>query len=144
MLDERYWSKVNKTETCWLWTAGTDSYGYGLFRFDSKLEKAHRLSFIESKGYIPTYMVLHNCNVRCCVRPSHLYEGDFADNVADRIACGNNVRGARSGRAKLTDALVIQLRSDAKYMRVNDIAVKYGIKACTVSNIVARRIWRHI
>lgn len=28
----RFWGKVTKTATCWLWTAATDPQGYGRFR----------------------------------------------------------------------------------------------------------------
>jgi hypothetical protein len=28
---DRFWSKVEKTKTCWLWTAGKDFDGYGQF-----------------------------------------------------------------------------------------------------------------
>ncbi|HEU5089071.1 MAG TPA: hypothetical protein VFT99_16560, partial [Roseiflexaceae bacterium] len=28
-LAERFWAKVRKTDTCWLWTAATDHNGYG-------------------------------------------------------------------------------------------------------------------
>ena len=27
---ERFWSKVEKTDTCWLWTGATDQTGYGV------------------------------------------------------------------------------------------------------------------
>lgn len=28
-LEERFWSKVNKTLSCWIWTARVDKDGYG-------------------------------------------------------------------------------------------------------------------
>lgn len=28
---ERFWSKVDKTDDCWLWTAATNRRGYGQF-----------------------------------------------------------------------------------------------------------------
>ena len=27
--EERLWAKVNRTETCWLWTGGKSTKGYG-------------------------------------------------------------------------------------------------------------------
>lgn len=29
--EERFWEKVNRTDGCWLWTAGTNNRGYGVF-----------------------------------------------------------------------------------------------------------------
>jgi hypothetical protein len=31
-VEERFWAKVNKTETCWLWTGAKHEKGYGLLK----------------------------------------------------------------------------------------------------------------
>lgn len=31
---ERFFEKVHKTETCWIWTACKDGKGYGIFRLN--------------------------------------------------------------------------------------------------------------
>ena len=41
---ERFWSKVAKSEGCWLWTAGTTVQGYGKFRVGS-MKEVHDASF---------------------------------------------------------------------------------------------------
>lgn len=73
--DEKFWSKVNKTETCWLWTRGL-VYGYGQFHATidgKKYHRAHRYAYEATVGPIPTGLVLdHICRVRNCVRPDHL------------------------------------------------------------------------
>lgn len=68
---ERFWAKVEKTETCWLWTAGLVD-GYGRFR-DNGLWLAHRWAYIHLVGPIPEGLEPdHLCRVRNCVRPAHL------------------------------------------------------------------------
>lgn len=72
-LGDRFWSKVNKTETCWLWTGGTSGTGYGKYAIRRVSFRAHRLSWEEENGPVPEGLQLdHLCRVRLCVRPSHL------------------------------------------------------------------------
>ena len=72
--EERFWEKVEKTETCWLWTAAKYPGGYGVFGIHPKVMKAaHRFSWELANGPIPEGLwVLHKCDVRHCVRPDHL------------------------------------------------------------------------
>src|SRR2546427_10312178 len=66
---------------CWVWT-GCSSDGYGAFRFQGKMVKAHRFSYELHKGRIPEGMTLdHLCRVRCCVNPSHLEPVPMTVNV---------------------------------------------------------------
>lgn len=90
-----FWSKVAKTDACWLWTGRQFWDGYGAFdrRIDGvkKIFKAHRQSYELSVGAIPDGLhVLHRCDVRLCVRPDHLFLGTNDDNVADRTAKGRS------------------------------------------------------
>lgn len=83
--DERFWSRVNKTSTCWLWT-GPSRSGYGLFSWGSrktlKAEGAHRHAYRLVKGSIPDGMVLdHLCRIPLCVNPDHLEPVTLGENV---------------------------------------------------------------
>jgi len=70
-LDARFWSKVEFTDTCWLWQAGTNTNGYGTFSLCSGHPVyAHRLAFMLLIGPIPAGLELdHLCRVRRCVNP---------------------------------------------------------------------------
>lgn len=69
----RFWSKVNKTEDCWLWTAATDPFGYGHITIGGRQFLAHRYSYELANGSIPPGLHLdHLCRVPRCVNPSHL------------------------------------------------------------------------
>ncbi|MBU2527739.1 MAG: HNH endonuclease [Bacteroidetes bacterium] len=71
---ERFWSKVQKTSTCWLWLGTPVHFGYGGFnRSNGKHVLAHRFAYELLKGSIPDGIVLHhNCQNPLCVNPQHL------------------------------------------------------------------------
>lgn len=73
-VDERFWEKVNKTATCWNWTAAiSEDDGYGRFGIGQSVKLAHRVSFEISGGVIPSGMEIdHRCHNRACVNPGHL------------------------------------------------------------------------
>ena len=73
--EERFWSRVRKTNRCWLWTAGRGANGYGFFRPSptSGARLAHRIAYELLLGPIPEGMRLHHiCQNRQCVKPAHL------------------------------------------------------------------------
>src|SRR5262245_56294238 len=81
----RFWSKVQKTETCWLWT-GAKTRGYGAINIDHHAVLAHRVSYELHIGPIPDGLyVLHRCDVHACVRPDHLFLGTHLDNIQDMV-----------------------------------------------------------
>jgi hypothetical protein len=68
----RFWPKVKKTQTCWLWT-GTTSKGYGVLKMLGRRDvKAHRMSWFLKYGKWPEQSIDHLCGVRICVNPEHL------------------------------------------------------------------------
>lgn len=79
---ERFWSKVDVTEDCWLWRAVTDVEGYGRFRIRGGMERAHRVAYTFVVGPIPDGLVLdHLCRVKSCVNPFHLEPVSRWENV---------------------------------------------------------------
>lgn len=96
-VEERFWSKVDKTGDCWLWTASCYSSGYGQFWRDGGWVLAHRLAFEWAHGEIPEGMqVDHRCFHRNCVRPNHLRLVTHAQNQQNRRgAQSNSTTGVR-------------------------------------------------
>lgn len=86
---KRFWDKVEKTQTCWLWKAAKRN-GYGAIKYKGKIYGAHRFSWFLINGYFPYRLLLHKCNNRLCVNTSHLYEGDHKQNTQDSIKAGTH------------------------------------------------------
>lgn len=88
-LDEKFWSKVNKTETCWIWIGGKSSKGYGRLRIGSKFFSPHR---IVMKCVDSSIDVCHKCDNPSCVNPDHLFIGTRKDNMQDASKKGRLTR----------------------------------------------------
>jgi len=125
----RFLSKVDKNGPlppkhpelgpCWLWKPAPAAGGYCYFTVNGKPRLAHRVSCEHFNGEIPAgYDVDHLCEVRNCVRPSHLKARTHADNARraraweggaafqrDKTHCpyghpysGDNLRIAKDGK----------------------------------------------
>ena len=108
-IEERFWSKVRRTNRCWLWIGAVGTNGYGFIRIRDRRAKrppkgipndfihlshilAHRLSYYIHHGSIPPgKIVCHHCNVKICVNPNHIYSGTYSDNAHDTIKSGKNI-----------------------------------------------------
>lgn len=87
-VEERFFSKVDKSGACWLWTAGL-SDGYGTFYFKGTMTTAHRVAWLLKNGpdSLPGGLELdHICRVTKCVNPSHLRLLTHAENVLAGIS----------------------------------------------------------
>lgn len=84
-----FWSHVDKTGTCWTWTGSLNNMGYGIWG-SNRAKKlwgwserlAHRTAYRLTVGPIEKGLVIdHLCRVRHCVRPNHLEQVTFAENM---------------------------------------------------------------
>lgn len=75
---------------CWVWAGGTDEKGpYGRFYLgkdpatgQSIWAQAHRIAFEHWIGFPPAgYVVDHECNVKTCVNPTHLWPVTNNENL---------------------------------------------------------------
>jgi hypothetical protein len=83
-LPPNFWNKVDKTDTCWIWTGCTSPDGYGRFGgwATHGTSLPHRASWSEVNGSIPDGLEIdHLCQVRNCVRPDHLEPVTHEENV---------------------------------------------------------------
>jgi hypothetical protein len=144
---ERFMLYVEKTDGCWLWK-GRKNGGYGSFTLSPGNNwLAHRLSYYLFAADIPAGLnVLHRCDVRACVNPSHLFVGTHKDNTQDAIAKGRLAVGERNGLAKATEQTVRGIRAEYTGARgdLARLARKHNLAGRTIKKIVARVTWKHI
>lgn len=100
---ERFWSKVDKSGECWLWTGPVNNMDYGRFdTFDTKPPKrrlAHRYALRDLGLLDESLIVLHACDTPRCVNPDHLSQGTQLDNIRDAIRKGRlDMSGLELGR----------------------------------------------
>lgn len=121
-------------------------------------------------------MILHKCDNKLCVNPEHLAVGDAWDNMADRDRKGRQASGDRNGsrtkpenlrrgenhpkrlrpeetprgeehgRARVTEAQVIEMRRrfDAGEVRIFELVRETQLEKSTVRSIVRRKNWKHL
>lgn len=94
-----FWDRVDKNGPvpehrpelgpCWLWTGATTRDGYGTVRANGRTAGAHQVAFVAAGGVLETGKeVCHHCDVRRCVRPSHLFQATHLANIRDMHAKG--------------------------------------------------------
>lgn len=122
-LDERFWKKVRKTKTCWLWTASTIQNHSGalygcMFVGPEQGHKmlAHRVSYELHYGPIPDgFTVDHLCRTTLCIRPAYLEAVTLRENILR--GGGFSAVNAKKTRCPqrhplVGDNLIINIRGD--------------------------------
>ena len=145
----RFMAKVNKTETCWLWTASRNRNGYGQFGIKktdgtNTMVEPHRLLYKHHHGEIPEGLVVrHKCLNKHCVNPDHLEVGTEKENQADRVRDGTALYGEKHQSSKLTEAQVRDIRNRVGQLQ-KEIAEEFGVAFQTISKIRRGERWTHI
>ncbi len=149
---KRFWSKTSRIGECLIFTGYKDQAGYGIFRFNGKLEKAHRVAYqLMGSKISPGLHVCHKCDNPSCVQPTHLFIGTHMDNMRDMVRKGRNVspdiKGVDRYNALLTPEAVKEIREAFKrpYRGLQkDLVEKYNVSRATIYKVVHRKTWNHI
>jgi len=89
---DRFWSQVERTSDCWLWTGHVNRDAYGQFKVTDRpghyrTVRAHRWAREVTHGPVPAGLTLdHLCGRPACVRPDHLDPCTAAENLRRRHA----------------------------------------------------------
>jgi hypothetical protein len=114
---ERFWPNVNKTDSCWLWTAYIKPNGYASFypgggRHVPKTY-VHRWAWETKNGPVPNGLEIdHLCNIRHCVNPEHLEVVTRRENLDRR-----NARHTHCRRGHLMEGDNVYTWRDQRYCR---------------------------
>lgn len=112
-LPPNFWAKVDKTDTCWLWTAGTNGNGYGRTDHEGRKQYVHRLAYVDVNGLIPDGLTIdHLCMNTRCVNPEHLQAVTRGENMRRGYAIPTRVavrrhEPCRNGHARTPENVYI-------------------------------------
>lgn len=129
--EERFWAKVEKTDTCWLWTACCNDRGYGLFSVAGRLVQAHRFAYELLVGPIPEGLELDHvrdrgCRHRRCCNPAHLEAVTHAENVRRSDATLTSIAAAKT-----------HCRHGHPFDAANTYVDRYGHRICIKARVRA-------
>lgn len=132
---DRFWEKVQKTESCWIWKGCLDKDGYGQFSVRFKCFRAHRFSFFLVRGGIDTGLVIdHLCKNKNCVNPSHM----------ELVTIRENSRRGNQAKISMEEAQKIREQYSTGVFSQRELGSKFGIGQDQISRIVtknSRKTW---
>jgi hypothetical protein len=158
-LKERLFSYVENLsfltdEDCWNWKGYTTASGYGVVSIKAVPYRVHRLSFWIFRHYAQGDFIvdsdkylLHSCDNKTCINPSHLRIGTPQDNINDakdrkRLA---SQKGETNGCCTTKVSKVLEVRRMyAEGYEQRSIARILKLDYKHVNMIVLRKIWKHV
>lgn len=157
----RFWSKVEKTETCWIWRGTRNDKTYGVISLGGRKGgryRAHRVAYSIAFGSTPVDLeVIHVCDNPWCLR--HITLGTHAENMQDMRNKGRHAHGKEFGEivkkygrkgqdrpeSKLSDETVLEIRRLLQAGALGkDLAKQHNVNESCISKIKNRRQWTHI
>ena len=135
---------VRRPSGCIEWTGPRHTRkGYGMVT-SSHGRYAHRVAWKLAHGRIRRGMhVLHSCDNRLCVNPTHLRLGTNTDNVRDKVTRGRAPSGESHPNSKLDARTVAAIRA-AHARDGTSFAVlgrRYGVHRSTIKRICDGDSW---
>lgn len=142
----RFHSKFKSGDGCWEWLDSCKSNkGYGILVVNKKKIYAHRLSYHIFVGPIPPGLdVLHHCDNRPCIRPSHLFLGTDLENARDRMIKGRNgdMNGEKAGMSKVPNTIAKEIRMLYGKYHWKTLNLIYGLSYPSLWRIAKNKSYR--
>ena len=158
-LDRFFAGKLFPVQTehgdCWDVNGSKFSNGYSRVGHDEAKElsitRAHIFMFYLVYQKLPKDIrkggiVLHKCDIRWCVNPSHLFLGDHAQNMQDMVNKDRSARGEDNGNSRYTEkeTTLIKYLHTRRGFSDREIAFMFGTKQSTIFNMRSGRVWSHL
>ena len=136
-------------DTCVIWPFGRNSRGYAFYGNlpGSPLVYRYLWEMYYGEDFPPSLVARHICGqgANGCVNPLHVVPGTNQENSDDMRTHGTVPEGERNGHAKITEAIVIEIRRlAAEGVPRKEIAQRFGIKYSNVGDVVRRTSWRYL
>lgn len=132
-------------DECLIWPFYIERHGYSRVRHDGRREMAHRYMCELKHGPAPSpiHEAAHSCGRGAdgCMNPNHLRWATPAENQADRIIHGTDMRGAKNHNTKLTADQVREIRDLEGKLSRQEIGDLYGVTRQNVIQIQQRKSW---
>lgn len=135
-----------ETDKCIEWCVGKPNKGgYYYVRVGYRNEGVHRIAFEYHHGKLGVgEVVRHECDTPNCINPKHLIKGSQQDNMTDKVKRNRQRRGETSNFSQLTEDIVLEIREIGNSLYQKDIAERFNISQSLVSQILRRKVWKHI
>ncbi len=143
--EEKFWSRVNKTKglgrdgDCWEWLGYVGTNGYGSVTVNKRVWTTHRYVWLIVHHQEPTKCILHSCDNKICVNPSHLREGGHKENALDAVERGQKPVGEQHWKAKLSSDQVQKIRQAGNAAKA---ALEFGISPHQAWAIKTGKSWK--
>ena len=136
-------------DACVIWPFGRNGNGYAMYAKLPGSPLVYRYLWEQYHDDVfPSELVArHICGRGAdgCVNPMHIVPGTNLENSADMRVHGTVPEGERNGHAKITEAMVIEIRRlAAEGVPRKEIAQRFGIKYSNVGDVVRRTSWRYL
>lgn len=160
-IPDRFWPKVRRTETCWLWTGATNGhYGkIGVNGHSGSPASAHVIAWtLATEEIVPDGRVIgHTCDDGLCVRNDdigayivrgltyerrgHLWLATPQANTDDMIDKGRHATGDKHPSSMLTNeqAEEIRHRYAAGGISQDALGREYGVAQVTIYRVLRHR-----
>jgi hypothetical protein len=144
---QRFWTKVWKTETCWIWVGAGNGHSYGGLRagacgtgIRTPIIRAHIASWILHFGPVPEGKhICHRCDQPRCIRPDHLWPGTHDENMRDKAL---KERGPR--KISMVDVQEIRrLYAEGEVTQLT-LANLYHLTPSMICMIISRKRRNHV
>lgn len=132
-----FWNGASRDEKsgCLVWNKATDGHGYAYTWHKGKVQRAARVAYELNHGQEANGYVLHTCDNRKCIEPSHLYNGTQKQNAQDTVT-----RGRWSGNVILTEEKIALVQKALSLgLTQAEVAALCGCHRSTISHLNRRQ-----